>query len=399
MKRFSVILILLFCLSNLFAHDEQAMQVQITAVGIQEEYQAFRTLSYKDENLLPALMQFKESLRLYKSQTNLSKELKDAEAKFYSRLEKNLDNLIEYLNKNYGTENFNETVFYQYKNKITENILALHDLSHQNLSLENRKLLVLMQLLIVLLFISAVAIIILALSYKQSSYEKKLAKEFNRYIIQAQEDERKIISHELHDTIAQELKGIKFLTSQLSSETPDADSKTIELSKRVDSIASQAMINIRTICYNLTPPELEYNKLSEAILLLSQNFSQQTSVECPAAIQCREALDSISSENQLHIFRIIQECLTNIAKHSKASEASIIIRQEENNIHIIICDNGIGFNSNIKNLNSKENTLSKKHLGLLGIKDRVKAINGKLEISSEPDFGTEVKIVLPVSSK
>lgn len=399
MKRFCAFIFFLLCFSTVFAHNEQSLQIQISDVEIQEEYKAFRNLSYKDENLLPALRQFRESLSIYKSSTNLSKELKDLESVLYSNLDYNLNKLISYIEENINTENFSEAIFFQYKNNITESILALHDLFHKDLSIQNRKILTLMQLLIALLFLSVVIIIILALSYKQSSHEKELARQFNKYILQAQENERKLISHELHDTIAQELKGIKFITNQLISENSQADSLTSKLLKKADTITSQEMTNVRTICYNLTPPELEFNKLSEAITLLADNFSTQSSVSCPVAIQCRELLDSIPSEKQLHIFRIIQECLNNIAKHSKASESSIIIRNEDSNIMILICDDGIGFNPNFKHLNSKETQTSQKHLGLLGIKDRITSMNGKLIISSEQDFGTEIKIILPAGSK
>ncbi|MCQ2611583.1 MAG: sensor histidine kinase [Treponema sp.] len=398
MKKILSFCIFIFCFSGIFAHNENSMQLEPNATSIQEEYKALRKLSYKDENLLPAVKNFRESLRLYKNSTNLEKEFRNSENRLYGQLDESLDNLISYLEEYGGTDKFDEAVYFQYLNNMTAGILALHDLSYQDLKLSGRKTSFLFQIFVLLFFMAVIAVIVLALSYKQSAHEKKVARQVNQIILQAQEDERKIISHELHDTIAQELKGIKFITSQLSSIELNAD-KTLELSKKADEIVSQAMTNVRSICYNLTPPELEYNKLSEAIILMSDSFSKQTSIECPVAVQCSRELDSLDSDRQIHIFRIIQECLTNIKKHSKANEASVIIRQEGNNIIILISDDGIGFDCNVKQFNSTEKQITAKHFGLLGIKDRVENIKGKLVISSEPDIGTSVKITVPVITK
>lgn len=381
-----------------FSHNEQSMQIETTSVPIQEEYKAVKNLSKSDEDLIPALTHFRESLRLYKANTNLAEELTSAEDRLYSNLDRNIEEFISYLEQNLNTDSFDETIFLNYQKIIAENLLALHDLSNQDLSLTNRKISFLMQFVILFLLISVIVIVILALSYKQSSHEKKLARQLNTFILQAQEDERKIISHELHDTIAQELKGIKFITSQLCSEN-STDSEAFDLSKKADDIAAQAITNIRTICYNLTPPELEYNKLSEAITLLADNFSRQSGIECPAVIQCATALDSISADRQLHTFRVIQECLTNIKKHAQAKESSIVIRQEENNIIVIISDDGVGFNVDFKQPSSSIKQVTAKHFGLLGIKDRVKTLKGRIIINSEPDIGTSIKISFPVISK
>lgn len=384
--------------AQVFSHNEQSMQIDTITIPLKEEYLAIKNLSSSDRNLIPALTHFRESLRLYKETTNLAEELTGAEDRLYLSLVKTIDDFISYIEQNLNTDSFTETSFLNYQKLISENLLALHDLSNQDLSLTNRKMTFLMQFGILFLVLSAIVIAILALSYKQSSHEKKLARQLNTFILQAQEDERKIISHELHDTIAQELKGIKFITSQLCSEN-SSDSETFDLSKKADDIASQAITNIRTICYNLTPPELEYNKLSEAVILLADSFSKQTGIECPAVIQCSDALDSISTDRQLNTFRIIQECLTNIRKHSEARESSIVIRKEENNIIIIISDDGIGFNADFKQAASSQQHVTSKHFGLLGIKDRVKNLNGKFFINSEPDIGTSIKISFPVISK
>lgn len=254
----------------------------------------------------------------------------------------------------------------------------------QNLELtlteyKNEKLTKLSVLLILVLSIFAILTVYLTLIYKKTHKDKEETIKFNKQILQIQEAEKRFLSHELHDTVAQDLRSIKFITTEIP-DSPQALAAT-ELTDKV-------IKNIRSICYNLTPPELEYKKVAEAIMILCSQWSLETQIECPVAITNPEILNGLNELIQLNIFRMVQESLQNIKKHAKAQEASVIIRNDSENLYLIICDDGIGFDRNkIKNTS----------FGLRGMKDRCESCGGTFRLESGNEIGTEIKITIPLT--
>lgn len=204
--------------------------------------------------------------------------------------------------------------------------------------------------------------------------KKKMQEDFSQKLLLSQEEERKRISKDLHDSLGQSLLLIKNKIS-LSS-----DSNTTEL---VDG----AIEEMRSISKDLHPFQLEDIGITRAI----ENLINQLDENCED-IYIFGDIDIIKQpltpEKEVNIFRIIQECLNNIIKHSKAKSAKISLIHQENHISIVIKDNGVGFD-----FSKKYNDF--KSLGLKTIKERVKLLKGSLKIDSNKNEGTIFTIILP----
>lgn len=211
---------------------------------------------------------------------------------------------------------------------------------------------------------------------KDISEKKRLERKIEslyRGMIQLQENERKNISKELHDSVGQTLVAAKLHLEANSFE------KGIYLLNK----ASQ---ELREVYSRIYPSTLRELGLAPSIKqLLKDSFSNQR-VEFSHSIQSKWN-DSIN----LEIYRIVQEHVANIIKHSKASRVSIKILEKNNFIQIKIMDNGIGFD-----LEKTQRT--EKGFGLENMKRRTKDLGGSIEISSAPQKGTSTKIEIPLQA-
>ncbi|MEW5821916.1 MAG: sensor histidine kinase [Cyanobacteriota bacterium] len=200
----------------------------------------------------------------------------------------------------------------------------------------------------------------------------------NELNVKIQEAERLRISHDLHDEVIQGLINLVRLADKKSALETDTDFKS-----ELNSI----IVHIRKICQNLRPSILDDLGLNSAIEWLLDDLEKFGIVP---HIDIDENIEiSLPKKTELMVFRIIQELTNNIKKHSQATNTWLKITNENKEIQILIKDDGCGFNYNEENIN--------KTLGLVGIKERVKSVSGKLDIQSEINKGTEVKIFIPLS--
>lgn len=218
--------------------------------------------------------------------------------------------------------------------------------------------------------------------------EKRAHEEFSKRLIQSQEEERKRIASELHDSIGQNLLIIK----NYALLGKKSDQQTVI--KNLDQIANSASSTIdevRRIAYNLHPYHLERLGLTNAVLSIIDNAeaSSQINFEINS-----DNIDNIfSKDSEINFFRIIQECINNIIKHSQASNAWISIQKKEKEVLVKIKDNGKGFFSNLSLNDGVEG------YGLKNIEKRIHIIKGEIKINSEPGNGTEVLIKAPVEKQ
>lgn len=218
----------------------------------------------------------------------------------------------------------------------------------------------------IIIVLGCLALIIgLLIAFLYMRYQREKQKEFSILLIQTQEEERKRISKDLHDGIGQNLLMIK---SECGNNT---------------SLVEITIDELRTISRNLHPVQLEKLGLKEAI---ESNVEQ---AEKASGIFFSHEIENInnllSSDQQINLYRIIQESINNIIKHSKAKSARLTISKENNTIITTIFDDGIGFDI----LAMKK----KKSLGLTSMSERAKLINGSLVImSGNKGTRTEIKI-------
>ena len=211
-----------------------------------------------------------------------------------------------------------------------------------------------------------------------------------RHTMEVQEAERRRISRELHDTVAQSMRYVSLLAENLSEK--DAAAKIIKTQ-------NQNIEDIRKLCYNLTPPAISGTEMIGALQLLgSKIFDEDGKGAVELRIVAEESVDfSVWSDEQLmNIYRIVQEAFQNIKKHSGAGEVTVLFKGDlpDRKLKIIITDDGCGMSeAMVTQINSGlfEKTESF-HFGVRNIVERVQLLGGKVTYRSEPDCGTQIMV-------
>jgi signal transduction histidine kinase/ligand-binding sensor domain-containing protein len=235
----------------------------------------------------------------------------------------------------------------------------------------------------------------IAVSYQlrlnQLENRRATQEEFSRRLINAHESERQRVAAELHDGLGQSLLVIK--NRSLLGEMNSESNGQIEQFKSISDAATQAIEEVRHITYNLRPYHLNRLGLTQAIEAMIELVAEST----PIKFETRTALldDTFPEESEVVFYRIVQECINNIIKHSEATEASVEIVRKENEIIVTIGDNGRGFAP--EHNTSAVSMKTKGGFGLVGLAERVRMLRGTHTIESIAGRGTTVtvKIVLP----
>ncbi|MCK5539234.1 MAG: sensor histidine kinase, partial [Bacteroidales bacterium] len=208
----------------------------------------------------------------------------------------------------------------------------------------------------------------------------------------AQEEEKFRIAIDLHDGLGQILTAVSYAFQNFFGQNNPEDS---EYQKNVNTVQSQIDAAIReskNIAHNLIPLALKDFGLVVAINNLIEQVNQSSEIKFE--FSTFNYKERINEKLEKAIFRIFQEAINNIIKHSKANNASFQINKYDDSIVISIEDDGIGFDLNEK---TKSNKLE--GIGLIGMRERISAFNGNLTINTEPNVGTEILIEIPCFEK
>jgi signal transduction histidine kinase/ligand-binding sensor domain-containing protein len=218
--------------------------------------------------------------------------------------------------------------------------------------------------------------------------EMRQQAEFTRQLIESQENERKRIAGELHDSLGQNLMLIKN-KSILTLRYEGLDEKTRESFKEISELTSSTLADVRAISYNLRPYELDRIGLTKTIEALIERAEKSTSIRFRAELA--DIDDTFPADTEINIYRIIQECINNVVKHSGAGQAELIIGKDLNSVLIIIRDNGKGFDAAGGAPETEEGGF-----GLKGMRERVNLLNGSMNMKSNEGGGTIITITLPI---
>jgi signal transduction histidine kinase/ligand-binding sensor domain-containing protein len=205
---------------------------------------------------------------------------------------------------------------------------------------------------------------------------------FARQLIESQENERKRIAAELHDSLGQSLVLIKnwALLGLGGMGTKDPAKNKLE---EISATATEAIREVREIAYNLGPYQLERLGLRNTIKEMVQKVADSSPIDFHTDIA--EIDQCLEREAEISFFRIVQEAISNVVKHSGATEAHLAIRTHQNMLILLIRDNGNGFDPEaVKN-----------GFGLLGMQERIGLMHGELSVLSEIGKGTSIKVTLP----
>ena len=245
--------------------------------------------------------------------------------------------------------------------------------------------------------LALVLIIVYAYQKRLSFLEKRRLEQdaFSRQLINAHESERHRIAGELHDSLGQELLIIKNWSLLLLRQIPEKDKNRKQI-EEISETATRALDETRNISRNLRPQYLQKFGLTETLQNMAKKIEDSTKIKIKISIVNIDGL--FSPEEELSIYRIIQECLNNIIKHSGAKNSQLNIRfiaasleltNSQEKVEIVIKDDGIGFD-----LASKRKT----SFGLDNIVQRTELLGGRYNINSAPGKGTTITINLPIKS-
>jgi len=215
--------------------------------------------------------------------------------------------------------------------------------------------------------------------------ERVAQETFSRQLIESQESERKRLAAELHDSLAQSLLVIKN-RALLAMRTINKETNTFEQLSEISTTTDQVIDEVAEISYNLRPYQLDNLGLGRAIEVMLERISDSSGIIFTCDIDAVEGL--LPQESEISIYRIVQECVNNIVKHSGASEANLRIEKDSGEIIIKINDNGKGFDREAV----KAKQSMKSGFGLTGIAERARMLGGKYMIESTPGHGTEITI-------
>jgi len=348
--------------------------------------------------------QLKDSLKVYSS-TIVSqqekewvrtlkvsfRELENIGKKLVEIVDRNVEDermsklMISFENKYYQIDNFLSDVLSKNNLKDIENQLKLAQVR------KNTSVLILM--------ISLVSSIVLGIGityivYKSLKEEREHRELLVRRMIRVEEQERKNLSRQMHDQLSQDLSALKIYLELIEKEMNQnqEQKEKIEKSKKILSSLIEKSHNISQL---LRPPQLDELGLVESIKVLISEYKEIT--DCNYTYSKPEQELHLPPEYSLAFYRIAQEALTNIAKHSQAKNVIVFLQKKGDLVSLCIKDDGVGFNYQEYLKKPRRRKEDRFGLGLQGLRERIELLGGNFSIDTAPNRGTKIKVELIVS--
>jgi len=211
-------------------------------------------------------------------------------------------------------------------------------------------------------------------------------RELSKRLQQIREEERTIIAREIHDELGQVLTVLKI---QLSLAEKKLHPNQIEVIEKMDyacDLLDQTVKSVQQISAKLRPGILDELGLIPAIEWQTREFEKRADISCRLSLSTEPP--DIAQEKATALFRIFQEALTNVARHSRAKRVSVFLKFQPDNLILEITDNGRGISQTQINASSS--------LGILGMRERVMVFGGTMEINGIPGEGTHIKVTMPL---
>lgn len=234
-----------------------------------------------------------------------------------------------------------------------------------------------------------VGLVLAAHRWRLARVERRRAEQedFSRRLIDSQERERKRIAAELHDSLGQNLLVIKNRAALALTLQGNPEKMTAQV-QEVSSMASAAVREVRVIAQNLRPFQIDELGLTKSIRSLARTISDTSGISITGE---QDEIDHIlPPEFEINLYRVVQECLSNLAKHSQARSATLTLRRTDDAIRFELTDTGRGFTLDATG------SASATGFGLRNIAERVRTMGGEVEVQSTPGAGTHIQVCIPV---
>lgn len=222
--------------------------------------------------------------------------------------------------------------------------------------------------------------------YEEIAQARAELKQLSARLVEAQEDERRSISRELHDEIGQSLTGVLVEMANLSSLIRNRDvdglaAKAAEVKKLIENSISV----VRNMALLLRPSMLDDLGLVPALEWQAREVSKRTGVW--VNVEAEGVSEDLAEGHKTCVYRIVQEALHNCVQHAEARHVKVAVRQQADRILLSIEDDGKGFRVE-----------RERGMGLIGIEERVGHVGGRLEVESAPGRGTSLRVTLPLAA-
>jgi signal transduction histidine kinase len=208
----------------------------------------------------------------------------------------------------------------------------------------------------------------------------------SRRLLQTQDDERQRIARELHDDVGQVVVALSMNLSLLQVRVAPSDSETAQMVTESLKMVEKILKDLRTMSYLLHPPLLEDTGLEPTLQWFVDGFTQRTHI--PVFLDVDDQVGRLPRAIEVAIFRVVQECLTNIHRYSKTPDAIIRLTLGDGEVRLTVRDRGRGMPSE---------SGFRPGVGIQGMRERVRQLGGTLEIGSAPEKGTTVTAVFPLA--
>jgi signal transduction histidine kinase len=207
-------------------------------------------------------------------------------------------------------------------------------------------------------------------------------------LVKAQEEERRELSRELHDEVGQALTALGMDLGALATARADATPLFQEQLAEAKQLVERTTQMVRDLAMGLRPSMLDDLGLAPALEWQVREFSRRTGI--PVDLGVDGALEELPEAHRTCVYRVVQEALTNCARHSQARHVRVAIHGGPEQLALMVQDDGVGFQV-------ERARQSGAGLGLLGIEERVRALGGTIEIVSQPQRGTLLNALMPLS--
>ncbi len=221
------------------------------------------------------------------------------------------------------------------------------------------------------------------LRFEEVKQARKVLQDLSARLVDVQETERRALSRELHDEVGQALSALLLALGNAAAmispnDNPDVRSQLLDTRR----LAERTVATVRDICLLLRPSMLDDLGLLPALEWQARETTRTTQLQ--VAVKAEATLDDLSDENKTCVYRIVQEALHNVVRHAKAKHALIQLRDDGGALRLTIQDDGQGFAPE-----------REKGMGMLGMEERVRHLNGTFEVQSSPGAGTKIEVRLP----
>jgi len=228
--------------------------------------------------------------------------------------------------------------------------------------------------------------------FNQARAMQQRLRNLSNKILRTQEEERERISRELHDEVGQSLTAINVTLATLSNEHPMNSNATGRKLAESQSLLQETMETVHRFARDLRPAMLDELGLLPALRSYLKGLATRTGLR--VHFRGNPLAEKLKADRKVVLFRVAQECLTNVCKHAQASQVQVVIRKSGDGICMEVVDDGRSFKADPISL-----ARSKGRLGLLGMQERVRLVNGQFTVRPRPGRGTTIRVVIPFNSK